>query len=187
MRIWLFDRLGGIASEKFDIHKNALKQFALPLSGFFGQTDTELGFDPTIFTLSGRRIVEIERNGEVERLVIDQLINRVSCIAGRATTCWKAHRDGHPEIPLVIKDFWQDPKRVEEGELLRQTTEHGVVNVARYYFHETVRVCGISDDVWGNVRKSVDITSAENTASSRKRKRSSSQSGADLRAGERRF
>ncbi len=42
MRIWLFDRLGGIASEQFDIHDDALQFIS-----------TTLGFDPTILTVNG--------------------------------------------------------------------------------------------------------------------------------------
>jgi hypothetical protein len=34
------------------------------------------------------------------------------------------------------------PEREEEGALLRKATEKGVVNVARYFHHETVQVDG---------------------------------------------
>ncbi|KAK7433957.1 hypothetical protein Landi51_13731 [Colletotrichum acutatum] len=43
----------------------------------------------------------------------------------------KAHPKGHPETPLVIKDSWQYPERDEEGDLLREVTDKGIVNVAR--------------------------------------------------------
>jgi hypothetical protein len=86
---------------------------------------------------------------------------RARCISGRATTCWKAHREGDPQTPLVIKDSWQYTER-EEGELLREATEKGVVNVARYYHHEIVRVLGTDDDVRSNVWKGLDIMKAEN-------------------------
>ena len=46
-----------------------------------------------------------------------------SCIAGQATTNWKAHREGDPRTPLVIKYSWQHPEREEEGELLREATD----------------------------------------------------------------
>lgn len=64
-------------------------------------------------------------------------------MAGRATTCWKAYRE-RDELrqPLVIKDSWQYPEREEEGELLREATSNGVVNVARYYHYEAVRISG---------------------------------------------
>ncbi|KAH6960068.1 hypothetical protein BKA56DRAFT_600408 [Ilyonectria sp. MPI-CAGE-AT-0026] len=45
-----------------------------------------------------------------------------------------------PGIPLIIKDSWQYPERDEEGELLCEATAKGVVNVARYYHHETVQI-----------------------------------------------
>ncbi|KAF9784250.1 hypothetical protein IL306_007718 [Fusarium sp. DS 682] len=105
-----------------------------------------LGFDPTIVSSEGRRYIEIERNGQTERLIIDELIKRAPCVAGRATMCWKAHRDGD-DTPLVIKDSWQYPERDEEGKLLQEATDNGVRNVARYYHHETVRIGGSDDDV----------------------------------------
>ena len=73
-------------------------------------------------------------------------------MVGRATTCWKAHSDGDKlKTTLVVKDSWQYPEREEEGVLLRDATERGVVNVARYYHHETVRVGRKDDDINGNI------------------------------------
>ena len=60
------------------------------------------------------------------------------CIAGRATTCWRAYSEGYPETLLLIKDSWQYPERDEEGELLCKVTDKGVINMARYYYHEIV-------------------------------------------------
>lgn len=100
---------------------------------------TRISFDPTIVSSEGKRYIEIERNGKLERLIIDQRMRRAPCMAGRATTCWRAHREGD-NTPLVIKDSWQYPEREEEGKLLQEATAKGVVNVARYYHHETVRV-----------------------------------------------
>jgi hypothetical protein len=95
--------------------------------------------------------------------VLDELMKRHSSVAGRATTCWKAHRErDKSKQVLVVKDSWQYPEREEEGELLREATEKGVVNVARYYHHETVHVGGSEDDVNGNVRKGLDILKASN-------------------------
>jgi len=48
------------------------------------------------------------------------------------------HREDEPNTRLVVKDSWQYPEREEEGELLREATEKDVVNVARYFHHETV-------------------------------------------------
>ena len=140
MRLWEFDRLGGIASAQFNINREGL-QFVSAVLGFLWMNKEQLGFDPTILKAAGRRYIEIERNGQLERLVIDKVMKRASCIAGRATTCWKAHREGDDlRTPLVVKDSWQFPEREEEGELLREATDRGVVNVARYYHHEIVRV-----------------------------------------------
>ncbi|RXG41348.1 hypothetical protein VDGE_30384 [Verticillium dahliae] len=129
MRIWMFDRLGGIASERFDINHDGL-QFVSTIIGFLWMDEEELGFDPTIITENGKRLIMITRNGQTERLVIDQLMKRAPCVAGRATTCWKAHCEEDPQSPIVIKDSWQFVERDEEGELLQEATGKDVVNVA---------------------------------------------------------
>ncbi|KAJ6279021.1 hypothetical protein J3E71DRAFT_368428 [Bipolaris maydis] len=161
MRLWEFDRLGGIASEQFDVNEDGL-QFVTAMLGFLWMNEEQLGFDPTIITVGDKRYIEIERDNGKERLVIDRVIKRVPCVAGRATTCWKAHQEEDPSMPLVVKDSWQYPEREEEGELLRAATEKEVVNVARYFHHETVRVDGQNDDIRANVRKGLDITKATN-------------------------
>ena len=89
-------------------------------------------------------------------------MKRAPCIAGRATTCWKAYSEADPSTPLVVKDSWQYTERDEEGELLQEATEMGVINVARYYHHETVYVRGRVDDVRENVRGGLDVRTASN-------------------------
>lgn len=163
MRVWEFDRLGGVASEQFDINKNdGGLQFVTTILGFLWMNEDGLGFDPTIITSGSERYIEIERDGQTQRLIIDEVITRAPCIAGRATTCWKAHRKEDPQTPLVIKDSWQCTDRDEEGILIQEATEKGVVNVVRHYHHETIRVCGADDDVRNNIRKGLDITTATN-------------------------
>ncbi|KAI1300772.1 hypothetical protein F5Y03DRAFT_223623 [Xylaria venustula] len=161
MRVWVFDRLGGIASDQFDINGDGLR-FVSTILGFLWMNEEQLGFDPTIITSGGERYIEIDRNGCRERLIIDAVMRRAPCIAGRATTCWKAHREKDPKTPLVIKDSWQYTEREVEGELLREATNKGVVNIGRYYHHYTVQVLRTDDDVQSNVRKGLDITTAEN-------------------------
>jgi len=130
--------------------------------GFLWISEEELGFDPTIMTVNGRRFIEIRRDSITERLVLDNMIKRVRCITGRATTCWKAYREGDPDTMFIIKDSWQYTERDIEGELLREATSKGVIRVARYYYHETVRVRDADDDVQSNVRRGLDITKAIN-------------------------
>ncbi|KAJ6168196.1 hypothetical protein N7497_001039 [Penicillium chrysogenum] len=161
MRIWAFDRLGGVASEQFDINKDGL-QFVSTILGFLWMSEEDCGFDPTITIENGQRIIKIDHNGRTERLVLERLMKRAPCIAGRATTCWKAHREADPGVPLVVKDSWQYTERDEEGELLQEATERGVVNVARYYHHETVCIRDKADDVRNNVRGGLDIRTASN-------------------------
>ncbi|OCL07127.1 hypothetical protein AOQ84DRAFT_398643 [Glonium stellatum] len=109
----------------------------------------QLEFNPIIITAEG------------QRLIINEVIKRARYVAGRATTCWKAHREGDELQTLVVKDSWQFPERGEEGELLCEATEKRVVNVARYYHYETVRVGGLNDDI-ENVRRGLDIAKATN-------------------------
>ncbi|RSL54458.1 hypothetical protein CEP51_014708 [Fusarium floridanum] len=200
MRVWMFDRLGGIASEQFNINDDGL-QFVSTILGFLWMNEEELGFDPTIMSANQERFIEVNRHGSTERIIIDQVMLRARCIAGRATTCWKAHPEGQPEMLLVIKDSWQYPERDEEGDLLREATNKGVVNVARYYHHEAVQIRGMDDDIRSNTRRGLDIRRATNyrpprsmprnniassvsregrSSTSASRKRSSSQTGAHL-------
>jgi len=73
MRIWEFDRLGGIASEQFDINEDGL-QFVFTVLGFLWINEEELGFDPTIMMANNERFIEIERDGLTERLIIDEVM-----------------------------------------------------------------------------------------------------------------
>ncbi|KAI0549016.1 hypothetical protein F4679DRAFT_573833 [Xylaria curta] len=117
------------------------------------------------FTLCGssmRRYIEVERDGSKVRLIIDQVIGRACCVAGRATTCWKAHPEEAPHSTVVIKDSWQYRDRVHEGTMLQKATNKRVAHMARHYYHETVQVGGMDDDVQNNIRKGLDITTAEN-------------------------
>ena len=182
MRIWVFDRLGGIASEQFDINKDGLR-FVSTILGFLWMSEEELGFDPTVMTAKGQRFIEIEREGTTERLILDGLMNRARCIAGRATTCWKAYREEDPDALFVVKDSWQYVERDEEGGLLREATGKGAVHVARYYYHETVRVRNIDDDVRNNVRKALDVTKATNYRQNRSRRSPSTSTAGPSRVG----
>lgn len=66
--------------------------------------EEQLGFNPTIITVRDKRYIKIERDNGKERLVINRVIKRVPCVAGRATTCWKVYQEEHPSTPLVVKD-----------------------------------------------------------------------------------
>jgi len=161
MRVWEFDRLGGIASERFDINKkDGGVQFVTTMLGFLRMNEEMLGFDPTIITSGNQQYIDIERNEKTERLIIDGVMKRARCVAGRATVCRKAHRKDDPQTPLVIKDSWQYTDREEEGEILRVVTGKGVANVARYYHHQTVCVRDSDDDIQQNIRKGLDVTTA---------------------------
>ena len=105
----------------------------------------------------------ITKEGKTERLVIVDVIKRHHSIIGRGTICWKAYHEGDESKQLlVVKDSWQYPERDEEGEYLLEAINSEVVNVARYYHHETVCVSGRDDVIVDNVRKGLDIGGAEN-------------------------
>ncbi|EGR48810.1 uncharacterized protein TRIREDRAFT_61618, partial [Trichoderma reesei QM6a] len=123
----------------------------------------QLGYGSTIVRSGTQRYIEIERDGRPERLILDKVIFRQACIAGRATTCWKAHRaveEGDDKRTFVIKDAWHFPERTEEGLMLKEASMKGVENLADYYHHETVKVGSVLDDIRGNVRRGLDITAA---------------------------
>ncbi|EKG12740.1 hypothetical protein MPH_10153 [Macrophomina phaseolina MS6] len=162
MRLWEFDRLGGIASEQFNVNNDG-KRLVSVIMGYLLMDKKQLGFDPTVLEADGKRWIEIKRNNRTERLVLDEVITRAPCVVGRATTCWKAYRQRDKlRRPYVIKDSWQYPERDEEGDLLKEATKKGVVNVARHYHHETVRVAGTDDDIYDNIRKGLDVSKATN-------------------------
>ncbi|KAI0443368.1 hypothetical protein F4803DRAFT_313051 [Xylaria telfairii] len=168
MRLWEFDRLGGIASEKFNINIDG-KRFVSTILGFLWMDHEALGFDPTIIKSKDQQYIEIQQSTKTERLVLDRPIRSAHSIVGRATICWKAYLGGDKSKPFVVKDSWQFPERDEEGELLQQATRQEVTNVARYYYHETVCVKGKDDDIQRNVRRGLDITKASNYRTGRVR------------------
>ncbi|KAI1187031.1 hypothetical protein F5B17DRAFT_338209 [Nemania serpens] len=161
LRVWGFDRVGGISSDEFDINENG-EQFVYIILGFLWMSKEDLGFDPTVTEKDGQRLITITRNGQPKQFIIDKVMLRTSCIADRATTCWKTHRANGPQPSFVIKDSWQDTAREEEeGEMLIIATEQGVDNIARYYHHETVVVRGQVDDVHNNIRGKLNIQDAK--------------------------
>ncbi|EEQ35502.1 conserved hypothetical protein [Microsporum canis CBS 113480] len=75
MRLWHFDRLGGIASEQFNINEEGLRFISVILTYLLMDTE-QLGFDPTIVTTDVSRYIKIERDGKEEHLVIDKVYGR---------------------------------------------------------------------------------------------------------------
>lgn len=67
MRLWQFDRIGAIASDDFDIHKQPLN-FLIIILGFFWMSENDLGFDPTIFRSENKAYIEIAINNGIQRL-----------------------------------------------------------------------------------------------------------------------
>ncbi|KAL8903406.1 MAG: hypothetical protein Q9207_003952 [Kuettlingeria erythrocarpa] len=153
IRLWHFDRSGACGSSSFDINQDGFA-FIRVMLGYYLMTDEQLGLDPTIQGPEGERYVEITRKGQVERLILIAKIKKQAAIVSRATTCWRAYQDtDKTKQPLIVKDSWQYEERPEEGLLIKEATDGGVENIARYYHHETVHVGEEIDDTLGNVRR----------------------------------
>ena len=193
MRLWHFDRSGSSGSTSFDINEDGLL-FVRIMLGYYLMNDEQLGFDPTIRSVDGKRWIDITRHGKTERLFIEEDVRNHAAIVGRATRCWKAYSgEGTARQRLVVKDSWQFEERAEEGELIQEATSQSVSNIAQYYHHETVQCSNKDDDILGNVRKGMmqncgrqTFTQRSNTQLSASRFRgrttsSQSQSGSKLR------
>ncbi|KAK1252288.1 hypothetical protein MKX08_003475 [Trichoderma sp. CBMAI-0020] len=79
LRLWEYDRVGGIASEQFNINEpKGGREFVATVLGFLWIDEQGLGFDPTIMTSKDtrKRFIEIERDGKPECLIIDEVIAR---------------------------------------------------------------------------------------------------------------
>ncbi|KAF2179337.1 hypothetical protein K469DRAFT_799086 [Zopfia rhizophila CBS 207.26] len=160
MRLWEFNRLGVVGSTPFDVNKDG-QMLVSAILGYLWMSEEELGFDSTILD-DGGRYTQIQRDGRIERLGLEELMKRQRSVAGRATTCWRGSLEDEPDGGLVIKDSWEFEERPEEGLLLKEATEAGVKNVARYYHHETVHTRGEMDDVRHNVRKGLSDAGGRN-------------------------
>ncbi|KAH8727358.1 hypothetical protein GQ44DRAFT_738332 [Phaeosphaeriaceae sp. PMI808] len=160
MRLWEFDRLGVVGSIPFDINKDG-EMFVSVILGYLWMPEEELGFDPTIVG-EDKRYLSIKRNGRTERLYLEDTIKRQRSVAGRATICRSGFAEDMPDQRLVIKDSWEYEERPEEGLLLKEATEAGVKNVARYYHHETVHIGSRVDDVRSNVRRGLSDAAGRN-------------------------
>lgn len=143
-----------VGSTPFDINKDG-EMFVLVMLGFLWISEEELGIDPTI-TDGDRRYTSVERDGRVERLYLEDTIKQQRSVAGRATICWSGHVEDMPEQRIVVKDSWEYEERPEECLLLKEATEAGVKNVARYHHQETVRIGGRVDDIRSNVRRGTE-------------------------------
>ena len=122
----------------------------------------QLRFDPTILILDGKRYIKIVRNGQTKRLILNNIIKRVYCVAGQVTTCQKGHYKGDTsKKPLIIKDLQQYLECEKEDKLLYKMLEKGVVNVARYYYYKIVYIGGQDNNIF-NIYKELDIIRAIN-------------------------
>ncbi|WVN89508.1 uncharacterized protein L203_104733 [Cryptococcus depauperatus CBS 7841] len=150
MRIWEFDRLGGIASEQFDINKEG-KRFVSTILGFLWMSEDDLGFDPTIITCGDKRYIDIERNGQEERIIIKKTMSRA-----------RSH--------LLSKTRGNTQNAITKGNCFGKRWRKRVIHVARHYYHTTVRVGDKDDDVLANIRRGIDLSEAEHYPLGRSKK-----------------
>jgi hypothetical protein len=118
MRLFMFDRSGGVASYEFDVHQNSRRAMQAFVA-FQTMGDQQLGLDPTIRAGDdGHKRIQIVRDGGVaEVVVLDEVLATTKAIASRGTTVWKGHLLGDAQRnPVVVKDTWQLAERPDEGE-----------------------------------------------------------------------
>ena len=163
MRLWEFDWMGTTTLVPFNIHENGLL-FVKTLLSFLWMNDKQLGFDLDLTEVDGKRFVKINKDcKEKQLIIIEKLNDYAACIAGQATTCWKAYQEGDDlKQPLVVKKSWQYVNRPEEGKLICKATAAGVTNISQYYHHETVLFNGKKDYVCSNVQNSMSTTAGSN-------------------------
>ncbi|KKK19657.1 hypothetical protein ARAM_001639 [Aspergillus rambellii] len=70
LQMWPRNWQRGIASERFDINVDGI-QFVSTILGVLRMSEEQCGFDPSIKTRDGQKFIELERNGQTERLVLE--------------------------------------------------------------------------------------------------------------------
>jgi hypothetical protein len=154
MRLFEFDRIGGVASTGFNIHRFPQK-FAKAMTAFYLMNNAETGFDPSISVDErGSKYINIEKGGQRMRLQLhhDPLAT-TRAIASRGTTVWKASLEStEGTTTLVVKDSWQYVGRQHEGELLARLMN--AENVVEYFHHESVHI-GSDEDSTRLIRRAL--------------------------------
>jgi hypothetical protein len=155
LRVWKFDRGAAYAAPPFSVNQDGQK-FVTVMLGFLLMTEEELGYDTTISKDGEQRYIPVVRDGIKERFIIEGMIHRQASIIGRGTTCWKAKLEGSDGM-FVVKDSWQYEGRADEGALLTECTPSRYL--APCHYSETVRIGEMDDDLCGNVRKKIGLSS----------------------------
>ncbi|TMC16215.1 MAG: hypothetical protein E6J34_20350 [Chloroflexi bacterium] len=105
MRVWLFDRAGGISSQTFNINDDP-KAFLNVIIGFatmYRDDRGALGYDMTISSSrNGIGAITVGSKG----FILDEIVYSHPVVSGRATICWKAHKQSEPGTVYAIKDSW---------------------------------------------------------------------------------
>lgn len=156
MTIWEFDRLGGIASEQFDINVQG-EQFVLIMLGFLCMNSEQLGFDPTIKAFDSKHCIDIVRSGKQERFVLTETLIQYEGLAGRGLRCWAVCLQDDPNKRFFVKDDWRSPEDFYEEDFFQENKDSVIANVSQYYHHYIVRTNNMDDRVSRNVRKGLKV------------------------------
>jgi len=151
MRLWEFDRLGGIASSSFDINKEGL-QFVSVVLGYLCMDNKQLGFDPTIKELHGKCYLHITRNGKTEQPAIVGPPKRTpQQLAERRPTGRSIAKETSPSGSLLSKTRGSTPN----GKKKKKENCYVVQQNGGCQRGEILPVCvdGQPDDINGNVQK----------------------------------
>lgn len=154
MQLWVFDRSGPYASEKFDIHGDP-RRFIKIMTGYTMMSDEELGMNVFIKEDKIGKYILFKGDDEVdeENLYLeDQPIAFQRAIICRGTTCYRAKRQHSKNWEFVAKFSWRSDKRSAEGTLLKLAKERNVWGVAQLFGHQDLEsIAGLREGLqFGN-------------------------------------
>jgi Fungal protein kinase len=138
VELWVFDRSGPYAGEKFDLHEDP-DRFIKAMAGYAMMSDEELGLDTYVKEDTTGRYIELKPEGmtEEEKLYLeDKPIALQHAIVCRGTTCYRAKRLGLKNWEFVVKFSWRSDQRQAEGELLKLAKDKGVWGVAGLFGYQ---------------------------------------------------
>ncbi|RUS35244.1 hypothetical protein BC938DRAFT_473790 [Jimgerdemannia flammicorona] len=130
MRVWQFDRAGGIGSTSINPNQHP-KTFIRIIAGLSTMCTNRVGFNTAI---SPNRAIKIGRN----TFQLGNILFHHSVVCGRGTTVYKAHTVRNPSQLFAVKISWRHHLRDCEGSMLKRVTETLGKNsrVVRHHNHE---------------------------------------------------
>ena len=163
MRCYLFDRRGVVASQAFEITKNAKTSnlFANILRAYCQMDAKGLGYDTGYRTNSGEVYLPAKHHREPryvnvagKRFGIVRQLSYGAAIVSRGTLCWLAKDE--EETHCVVKDVWRSIFREPEAGFYAEAEREGVSGLADCRYHEDIEIVGAKDIQFG-IRKGLTI------------------------------